>query len=175
MTMLLFISHLLTYSMANPTKSPAIRTYYVWADHTDRVYQEIEAEGPKQAYQIAEQQPDCWQSCFEQDNNDYRLSNEVGDVQTGEVFTVGEVERCKTCGSEIVETVNGSNFHDGECGPCEYLRYKLQPALYSALNALFYAKALHDSEVPKELWEKVLKALRETERLVPESNDEQAS
>jgi hypothetical protein len=35
---------------------------------------------------------------------------------------------CKTCGSEIVETVNDSNFNDGECGPCEYERYKSRPA-----------------------------------------------
>ncbi len=31
---------------------------------------------------------------------------------------------CKTCGSEIVETVNGSTFRDGECGMCEYTRYR---------------------------------------------------
>lgn len=33
-------------------------------------------------------------------------------------------QTCRTCGSEIVETVNGSNFNEGECGPCEYAQYK---------------------------------------------------
>jgi len=39
---------------------------------------------------------------------------------------------CKTCGSEIVETINDSNFREGECGPCEYQRYKSQPKLLEA-------------------------------------------
>jgi len=40
---------------------------------------------------------------------------------------------CRTCGSEIVETINDSNFHDGECGPCEYQRYTSQSDLLIAL------------------------------------------
>ena len=32
----------------------------------------------------------------------------------------------------IEPTVNGSNFHEGECGPCEYRRYASQPALLDA-------------------------------------------
>lgn len=31
---------------------------------------------------------------------------------------------CKTCGSEIVKDINGSNFNEGDCGPCEYERYR---------------------------------------------------
>jgi hypothetical protein len=41
---------------------------------------------------------------------------------------------CRTCGSEIVETVNDSVFGDGECNGCEYDRYKSQPALCEALD-----------------------------------------
>ncbi len=39
---------------------------------------------------------------------------------------------CTTCGSEIVETINDSCFNDGECGPCEYQRYRSQPKLLDA-------------------------------------------
>jgi hypothetical protein len=41
---------------------------------------------------------------------------------------------CKTCGGEIAETVNDSNFGEGECGPCEYRRYASQPLLVDAAN-----------------------------------------
>lgn len=44
------------------------------------------------------------------------------------------VGTCRTCGSEIVETVNDSLFHEGECNACEYHRYKTQPALHKAAN-----------------------------------------
>lgn len=43
---------------------------------------------------------------------------------------------CRTCGSEIVETVNDSLFRDGECDACEYQRYKSQPAILEALDLL---------------------------------------
>lgn len=43
---------------------------------------------------------------------------------------------CKTCGSEIVETINDSNFNEGECGPCEYQRYRSQPELVKKLHEL---------------------------------------
>lgn len=43
---------------------------------------------------------------------------------------------CKTCGSEIVDTVNGSTFDDGECGPCEYRRYQSQPKLLALVQTL---------------------------------------
>jgi hypothetical protein len=36
---------------------------------------------------------------------------------------------CRTCGSEIVETVNDSLFREGECDGCEYQRYCSQPEL----------------------------------------------
>ncbi len=42
------------------------------------------------------------------------------------------ITTCETCGSEIVESINDSNFHEGECGPCEYHRYRTQPELLHA-------------------------------------------
>jgi hypothetical protein len=39
---------------------------------------------------------------------------------------------CATCGSAIVETVNGGTFHDGECGPCEYRGYRTNASLLDA-------------------------------------------
>ena len=47
------------------------------------------------------------------------------------------LENCKTCNSEIVETVNDSLFREGECGACEYHRYQTQPALLDACELAF--------------------------------------
>ena len=119
--------------MATNDKPPAERTYRVWADHVRRMSQEVEAPSPQQAHEIAQRHPEDWQDCFEhEDRDDYRLSNEVQDIETEQYHTIRGTTHCKTCGSEIVETVNGSNFHDGECGPCEYGRYRSQPDLLSA-------------------------------------------
>ncbi len=46
------------------------------------------------------------------------------------------IGHCKTCRSEIVETVNDSIFREGECDGCEYQRYRSQPALLEALDYL---------------------------------------
>lgn len=43
---------------------------------------------------------------------------------------------CRTCGSEIVATVNDSLFRNGECDGCEYQRYKTQAGLLEALDEL---------------------------------------
>lgn len=44
---------------------------------------------------------------------------------------------CTTCGSEIVATINDSHFNEGECGLCEYERYRSQPTFVEATtNAL---------------------------------------
>jgi hypothetical protein len=61
---------------------------------------------------------------------------------------------CKTCDSEIVETVNDSQFGDGECNACEYLRYKTQPALAEALDALLEQTLDQDLACGNELSEK---------------------
>lgn len=104
---------------------PAPRLYRVFADHIDCAYQEVEAESPKRAHEIASNQPECWESCFEHaGSDDYRISGDVQDVATEEYHQVAGATHCKTCRSEIVETVNGSTFGDGECRPCEYARYR---------------------------------------------------
>jgi hypothetical protein len=43
---------------------------------------------------------------------------------------------CKTCGSEINDSINGSNFHEGECGLCEYRRYRSAPDVLRACTQL---------------------------------------
>ncbi len=54
------------------------------------------------------------------------------DSRVGTNHRTDRAAHCRTCGSEIVETVNGSTFNDGECGPCEYARYTSQPVLLAA-------------------------------------------
>jgi DNA-directed RNA polymerase subunit RPC12/RpoP len=119
-------------------KSPAKRTYCVWADYVSRVYQEVEANSPQQAFRLAQRQPGHWQNCFEfEDSDSYHLSNQVQDVKTEECFVIGRVDYCcKTCGSEIVEFVNESNFKEGECGPCEYRRYMTSRELLDHLKGI---------------------------------------
>jgi hypothetical protein len=118
--------------MNNAKTSPAKKTYCVWADQTVRVYQEVEAESPEQAHELAWKRPECWETCVEHESNGYRLSDDVEDVESQEWFTVVDVESCKTCGNLIEPTVNGGNFNDGECGECERRRYESQPALLDA-------------------------------------------
>ena len=61
---------------------------------------------------------------------------------------------CTKCGSEIVETINDSEFRDGECGICEYARYKSQPDLLRACGLaleeiLQWDQVLGGSEDPR--------------------------
>ncbi len=117
--------------------APAEREYCVWADCNRRVYQDVSASSPEQAYRIARKHPEDWQFCFEHEANGYRLSDDVQDVAAGEFLRVGPAPRhCKTCDSEIVETVNDSLFRDGECNGCEYERYASQPKLLRACAAV---------------------------------------
>jgi len=122
--------------MENTPTSPATRTFCVWADWNRRVYQEIDATSAEEAYRLAKENPGGWLPCIEHDDNGYRLSNDVQDAETNENVTVGGAQHCKTCGSEIVETVNETFFRDCECGPCEYRRYRSQPALLAAIEYL---------------------------------------
>ena len=115
--------------MATKKKSPAKKTYCVWADYVRRVYQHVTADSPKQALDIAKKRVECWDPCDSHDSNGFRFSNEVQDLETEEYIAIHGAKNCKTCGSEIVETINASNFREGECGPCEYQRYASQPAL----------------------------------------------
>jgi hypothetical protein len=43
---------------------------------------------------------------------------------------------CKRCHCEIVAMINDSLFGEGECGACEYLRYRTQPELLRLTIAL---------------------------------------
>jgi len=118
--------------MENTPTPLATKTFCVWADWSRRVYQEIDAATAEEAYRLAKENPGGRLPCIEHDDNGYRLSNDVQDAETEETVTVGPVEHCKTCGSEIVESVNEGTFRDGECGPCEYRRYRSVPILVVA-------------------------------------------
>jgi hypothetical protein len=51
------------------------------------------------------------------------------------------LKHCRTCGSEIVESVNDGVFRGGECDACERLRYDSHSALLDACRlALAYAE-----------------------------------
>lgn len=43
------------------------------------------------------------------------------------------LKRCLNCGEEIVATINDSEFRDGECGECEYGRYRRHAELLQTL------------------------------------------
>jgi hypothetical protein len=116
------------------------KTYCVWADSTRRMYQHVEAENPEQARRIAESQPECWDDgnlC--EDRDAYRVSAEGQDLETEDSARVDNPVHCKSCGSEIVTTVNDSNFREGECGPCEYRRYQTHPRFVEAAFATYGA------------------------------------
>ena len=65
---------------------------------------------------------------------------------------------CKTCNSEIVWDINDSNFHEGECGPCEYRRYQVQPEFAEALDRLLKETVDQDLAFGIELTEGEQKA-----------------
>ena len=55
---------------------------------------------------------------------------------------------CLTCGSEIVETINDSNFRQGECGPCEYQRYMACGDLIDACREKWCWQCRYDTAKP---------------------------
>lgn len=120
--------------MKKTRTSPAKKKYTVLADCNSLVCQTVMATSPEEAYRIADEDGDAWESASGSDDGEYRLHHRVWDAETDEFINVAGLssEHCKTCGSEIVETVNDSNFRDGECGPCEHERYKSQAALLEA-------------------------------------------
>jgi hypothetical protein len=118
--------------MATRKKSPANKIYCVWADYVRRLYQHVTADSPQQALDIAKKRVECWDPCDLHDGNGFRFSNEVQDLATDEFITVHGTKNCKTCGSEIAETINDSAFRQGECAACEFQRYTSQSALLDA-------------------------------------------
>ncbi len=114
--------------------SPALKTFCVWADYVRRVYQHVEATSPREAHEKAKTEAN-WEPCRVHDDNGYRLSNEVQDLETEDFVPVLGTSHCRTCGSELVESVNGGKFRDGECNACEYGRYQTQPELVSVVRS----------------------------------------
>ena len=89
-----------------------------------RVFQHVDAAGPEEAFRAAGETPWEFEPCSHGIEN-FALSPFVTDTDTGEDVRVGSpATHCHTCGSEVVETVNESHFREGECGPCEYRRYR---------------------------------------------------
>lgn len=110
-------------------KTQATKMFRVYA--TDVLFQDVEATSAEEAYQMADEK-----QLFESCGGGLQLDPAVKDVDADEFIRVGDAtSHCKTCRSEIVVTINDSNFNDGECGGCEYQRYKSQPELLEALEA----------------------------------------
>ena len=109
--------------MTTNNTPPAKREFCVWADYVRRVFQHVEAESAGRAYEIAAK-TDAWEPCDLTETDCYRLTNEVMDLATEEFIAPEGGRTCETCGSEIVHGVNDSTFGDGECGACEYARYR---------------------------------------------------
>src|SRR5260370_535673 len=81
--MILSTSHYPT--MTTIPNSSGKKPYCVYADSINRVYQDVEADSPQEAYTIAKDSRDGWQNCFEhEDSNNYRVSTEVQDLLTQE-------------------------------------------------------------------------------------------
>ena len=74
--------------MTTTNKSPAKRKYCVWADDTQRVYQDVEAANPMEAYAMAQEQRDDWISTDSHDDDGYRLSPDVLDMETGNYIRI---------------------------------------------------------------------------------------
>lgn len=64
----------------------------MWADCNRRVYQEVEAHSPEEAYRLAKENPGGWTFCAEHEDNGDALSADVQDVETGE-FTAINAQR----------------------------------------------------------------------------------
>ncbi|MGL4555393.1 MAG: hypothetical protein ACRC33_29850 [Gemmataceae bacterium] len=109
---------------------PAPREFCVYA--TDVLFQNVEASSAEEAYRLADEDPRSFEPC----GSCLALDRDVKDVEADEYVRVGPpAAPCKTCGSEVVATVNGSNFAEGECGACEYRRYATQAELLALASA----------------------------------------
>ena len=91
---------------------------------TQIMFQDVEATTAEEAYQVADDEP-----IFEPCESCFTLSPNVKDLDADEITSVDTGRsHCKSCGSEIVETINDSVFLDGEC-PCESRRYQAHDGL----------------------------------------------
>jgi hypothetical protein len=134
---MLVIQFSLPYLNMTTNRTPrAKKQYCVWADYNRRVYQHVEASSPQGAYKRAKRREYSWEPCTIHDKNAYRLSNEVQDLETEEFIPIKRPKHCKSCSSELVESVNESIFRSGECDGCERDRYESQPKLLKAVTAM---------------------------------------
>ncbi len=114
--------------MATNENSQAKKQYRVYG--TQIMYQDVQAASAEEAYRVADDEP-----LFEPCESCFTLQPDVKDVEANELIHVDcDDLYCETCGSEIVESINDSAFHDGECGSCEYQRYTSQPDLMRACS-----------------------------------------
>jgi hypothetical protein len=68
-------------------------------EDVQHVYQDIEADNPMEAIEIAEHERDDWEQCDVHDWNGIRIiSNEVHDLATDEFIPVHGARKCSTCG-----------------------------------------------------------------------------
>lgn len=112
----------------SPATPQATRRFRVYA--TDVLFQDVEAVSADEAHDIAEEDP-----CFEPCGGFLQIEPDVKDLDADTYIRVGApTSPCKTCGSEIVATVNDGAFRDGECNGCEYERYRSQPQLLAAVR-----------------------------------------
>lgn len=115
------------------TTPPAPREFCVYAPQT--VHRHVEAASAEEAFRAA-QDPASFEPC----GPDLTFDRAVQDVPADEYVHVGRAASCcKTCGSEIVPTVNDSHFSEGECGPCEHRRYATQPTLVTRAKEVLEA------------------------------------
>lgn len=154
---------------------PAQKDYCVWADCNRRVYQYVSAASPEEAYRIAKESPESWEFCFEHEDNGYRVSDDVQDSETQAFITIGERIHCVTCRSEIVETVNDSNFGDGECGTCEYQRYLMSPDLGTALDDLLELSVDQNQAAGNDLAEREQEVYERATALLKRANERASS
>src|SRR4051812_34723052 len=93
------------FRMKTKRPSTAKKEFRVIAETSRRVYQDVLAAGPKEAYEIASDNSDAWDSDTDVEDGDYRLWESVFDVEANELVPVPglPVSPCETCGSEIAD------------------------------------------------------------------------
>lgn len=142
----------------NTTTPPAPREYCVYATQT--VCLHVEAKSAEAAYRRAKRKPHDFEPC----GPDLTFDRAVRDVKADEYVHVGSgPTRCASCDSDIVPTINGSNFGEGECGPCEYRRYHSQPGLAKACEGAtgLIVRDKNDNEsIDLDLYERAERACR---------------
>ncbi len=89
--------------MKTKRKSPAKKEYRVIAESSRFVYQNVMARNPEEAQRIASDNRDGWDTEMDCEDGDYRLLDNVEDLESGELVPVAKARatHCKTCGTEL--------------------------------------------------------------------------